>query len=146
MRRAPFLLGFFVLAACPGRLTSPERFTDATLAFSCDPSIDVQKDLVIPRCATSGCHSADGPANDLDLQTPGVALRIYGKHAFGCAKELLLDPDNPFGGYFFDKLTLQKPACGVPMPETGARLTPAELACVHLWLAKELQQAAAAQP
>jgi hypothetical protein len=132
-------------AACPGRITNPEQFTNASLAFSCDPSIDVQRDIVRPYCAISGCHSAIGPAADLDLDTPGVALRIYGQHASGCPKQLLLDPQNPFGGFFFDKLTETKPACGVQMPQVGDKLTKEEVACMHLWLATELEAAAAAE-
>ncbi|MCC6807191.1 MAG: hypothetical protein IT381_07190 [Deltaproteobacteria bacterium] len=142
MSRTGLLLTLVTLSACPGRLTSPERFTDATLAFSCDPSIDIAKDVIAPRCSTSGCHNASAPAAGLDLETPGVALRLFGERSSFCPKELLLDPQNPFGGYFFDKMSQDKPSCGSRMPLTGAKITDAEAACLHLWLAEQLEAAA----
>lgn len=129
-------------AACPGRIGNPEQFTNASLAFKCEDFTDVHKELVRPYCAQSGCHSAIGPASDLDLETPGVALRMYGQHALGCPTELLLDPQNPFGGYFFDKVSQTKPKCGAKMPQVGDPLTESEISCLHLWLAQELEAAA----
>lgn len=130
-------------AGCPGRISSPERFTDATLAFSCETSMNVQEDIVRPRCANAGCHSAAAPAGELDLASPGVALRMYGQQASACGDEVLLDPKNPFGGYFFDKLTETKPRCGARMPLSEDPLSAEEIACVHRWLAEELAAAAA---
>jgi hypothetical protein len=129
------------LTACPGRLSNPDRFTDATLAFSCDPSIDVVRDIVAPRCANAGCHTASAPAGGVDLETPGAALRMSGVRSSFCPQELLLDPQNPFGGYFFDKITLAKPECGSQMPLSGTKLSEAEVNCLHLWLALQLEEA-----
>ena len=136
------LLTLVSTAGCPGRITARDRFTDLTLAFSCPAEVDVARDIIAPNCASAGCHTSSSQAAGLDLESEGVAVRLYGALSTSCDHQLLLDPQNPFSGYFFDKIERHQPACGQPMPLRGKPLQRAQIECLHLWLGQQLEQAA----
>ncbi len=122
--RGPRLLGLLLglgvaplLAACPGHLEDPERFVTCTM--------DVERELLAPRCATSGCHAATNSAANLDLASPGLAARLSSATSSCQARPLtvtMLDKVQP------------TPTCGSPMPLGGALLSPQERDCLELYL------------
>ena len=73
----------------------------------------------------------------LDLESDGVAARLYGVPSAQCKGQVLLDDDIPFAGYFFDKVEFDSPPCGSRMPYDEAKLTDAQMQCLHLWLADQ---------
>ncbi len=129
-----FLLSI-VLLSCAGRLDDPERFTNAALVYDCAPGIDVERDILAQKCGS--CHGSLESEAGLDLISPGVGERLYGVASTTCEGEVLIDYDNVFSGFFYDKLSSQTPRCGVAMPFGEDLLTEAELDCLHLWLASQ---------
>jgi hypothetical protein len=123
--RGPRLLGLLLglglaplLGACPGHLEDPERFVTCTM--------DVERELLAPRCATSGCHhSAPNPAGNLDMASPGLAARL----AAGTSS----CEGRPLTANMLDKVQ-PAPTCGSPMPLGGTPLSPQELDCLELYL------------
>ncbi len=120
----PRLLGMLLglgatplLGACPGHLEDPERFATCT--------IDVERELFAPRCATSGCHTATNPAGNLDLVSPSVAARISSATS-SCE-------DRPMAANMLDKVK-PAPTCGAPMPLGGTPLNAQEQDCLEVYL------------
>jgi hypothetical protein len=119
-RLLSLLLGFgatLLLSACPGHLEDPERFAICT--------IDVERELFAPRCATSGCHTATNPAGNLDLVSPGVAARLSSGTS-SCE-------DRPIAANMLDKVK-PTPTCGAPMPLGGTPLNTQEQDCLEVYL------------
>ena len=84
---------------------------DATVDLSVvmpDPCGDVPSRLFIPSCGGGGCHGSTAPQNNLDLVSPGVAMRVVGKTAVGCPVTLA-DPKNPDGSLLYTKLAPSPP-------------------------------------
>ncbi|HEX8699614.1 MAG TPA: hypothetical protein VF815_12300 [Myxococcaceae bacterium] len=120
----PRLLGLLLglglaplLGACPGSLEDPERFTACRM--------DVERELLAPRCATSGCHSAETPAANLDLASPGLAARLASATSTCEGRPLTLNMQ--------DKVQ-PSPTCGSPMPLGGTPLNAQEMECLALYL------------
>jgi len=112
-----------LFTACPGALEDPAAFT-----ATCP---DVPSQILALRCAGSGCHGADAPAAGLDLVSPGVGARLYGRPAAG-GPGLLIDPGNPDGSVLIRKLT-STPPFGAQQPP-GAPLDPATIDCIRRWV------------
>lgn len=118
-------------SACPGSLDDPERFKTSTGAC------DAVKDVFAPRCATAGCHSAADKQENLDLETAGIAGRTVGKPSKGNAALNLVDPGgDPAKSVLYTKLTTTPPF-GSRMPQVGAKLDDASIACVKAWVAAQ---------
>jgi hypothetical protein len=124
MNRSPRLLGLLLglgiaplLSACPGHLEDPERFVACTM--------DVERELLAPRCATAGCHSATSPAANLDLASPGLAARL--------SSATSTCEGRPLTANMLDKVQ-PTPTCGSPMPLGGSPLSPQEQDCLELYL------------
>ena len=122
--RGPRLLGLLLglgvaplLGACPGRLEDPERFLTCTM--------DVERELLAPSCATAGCHAATNPAANLDLASPGLAARLSSATS-SCQGQ-------PLTVIMLDKVQ-PTPTCGSPMPLGGTPLSPREQDCLELYL------------
>ncbi len=122
--RGPQLLGLLLglgaaplLGACPGHLEDPERFTTCTM--------DVERELLAPRCATAGCHSAANPAGNLDMASPGLADRLSAGTSSCEGRPLTVN--------MLDKVQ-PEPTCGSSMPLGGSPLSPQELDCLELYL------------
>jgi len=120
---------------CPGKLADPERFasTPQADAQSCELDIDVEQDLLVPRCSGGGCHAADNPAAGLDLASPNPGDRLLGAPSSQCDGEMRIDPSAPADSYFVHKLEGPVDGCGDRMPAVGAPLTDQELQCVRVW-------------
>ncbi len=120
----PRLLGLLLglglsplLGACPGHLEDPERFVACRM--------DVERELLAPRCATAGCHAAPNPAANLDLASPGVAARLSSGTSSCQAR--------PLTAIMLDKVQ-PTPTCGSSMPLGGTPLSSQELDCLELYL------------
>jgi hypothetical protein len=119
-----FAVATLLLAAgCPGSLQDPARFT-----VSCD---DVPTTILVPRCATSGCHDATTKAASLDLSGADVGARMINRAATG-GPGLLIDAGNPDGSVLVRKLT-PTPPFGAQQPP-GAPLDPATIDCIRRWV------------
>jgi hypothetical protein len=92
--------------------------------------------LLAARCAP--CHTAASAQGGLDLQSADIPSRLVG-HDTGavtvssCSGMKLLNAgSNPATGVFIDKLTMDPPPCGSPMP-LGGTLTATEKSCLTDW-------------
>jgi hypothetical protein len=123
-------VALFAGAGCPGRLRDKDRFLMDAGAGACG---DVVANIFVPKCGSSICHGGTSPQQGLDLVSPGVAARVVGVTAKGCAVTLA-DPDNPAASFLYTKLA-PEPACGAQMPLAQSPLGDAEVACVLEWIA-----------
>jgi hypothetical protein len=121
---APLLLAA-ALVGCPGSLDDPGRFSDQ---FGTCPDIPM---LLVTSCGTAGCHAADSPAAGLDLASADVLGRLSGTMAQGGG--VLVDPSAPEASVLYTKLT-SSPPFGSRMPQSGAALDDATVACVLTWI------------
>lgn len=123
-----------MLAACAGELENPERFEAPSTGPSCE--LDVVEDIFVPKCGA--CHGSESPYAGLDLVSDGHAERLVGvvatdENSGACAGEVRLDPADPEGSLFMEKLH-EDPSCGTIMPQAGTPLDREELDCVRLWM------------
>jgi len=143
-----------LLVGCPGELANKAEFeayaaahgdagasgtmneagTSSATAGSAgnDACGDVVTRIFVPTCGGTGCHSAIGPQQDLDLVSPGVSTRLVGIPAKQCL-QVLVDPQNPEQSLLYQKL-LTRPACGAQMPLARPPLSSADVACVLAWI------------
>lgn len=99
----------------------------------CVPTEDgVRQAILIPACATAGCHDADAVAGGLDLTVTDLEGTLVGALSGTCEGQLLVSPGDPEGSFLFDKLQAQ-PACGASMP-IAERLPPEDIACIAEWI------------
>ncbi|MEZ4408227.1 MAG: putative metal-binding motif-containing protein [Polyangiales bacterium] len=106
---------------------------DTVDASACPPGVDVEAELLRPRCATVGCHSARSNTASLDLETVGVAARLSGRVASTCPDRVLVVPGDPSASFVVQKLG-PSPACGRRMPDGAQPLSVDEVACVRAWV------------
>jgi hypothetical protein len=134
-----------VLSGCPGSIDE-EMFrssregstrTDATAneggAGACPSGVnDVHRDLIVPKCATAGCHSTMARAGALDLESANLGSRLIGVAATSaaCAPRALVTVNGAtVDGVFFGRL-LEAPPCGLRMPLGMPGLTAQEIECM----------------
>lgn len=129
MRRALLPFGL-LLAGCPGNLPDAARFTAA-----CPDDVEAQ--IFVPKCGSSGCHAAIAPAGKLDLASPGVAGRLIRVPASG-GPGLLIDPLDPDASVLVRSLT-PKPAFGKQQPP-GAPLDPKTIDCIRGWVRAAIRE------
>lgn len=147
------------LAGCPGELSNKEAFvvydaehqgagaappseagagpTEMPTAGTgaTDPCGDVVERIFKPSCGGTGCHSATGSQQGLDLVSDGVAARVVGVSGTTCL-QTLADPADPEGSLLYQKL-LPMPGCGAQMPLARPPLSSADVACVKSWIAAQ---------
>lgn len=149
-------MGSVLLTGCPGEIHDPGLFRDAasvrdaTLQRDATPShdgasvadaasscaLDVQQDILQPRCGVGGCHDDSGqPAAQLDLTVEDPADALSGTMASMCSGRTLIVPGDPDGSFLFEKVNAEDPECGRPMPLTGEALDEDEVACLRAWIA-----------
>lgn len=121
-----------VLALGPVACSAGPVASEEPIPENCAEFIDVEKDIFQDRCATEFCHGAvERPAAELDLVSEGVAERIIGAPSW-CAGDPLIEPGDPTGGVFIEKL--DDPPCGLRMPVGERPLSAAEVHCVREWI------------
>lgn len=133
MVRAAVLGAVPMCLGCPGTLDDPSRFLpDGGGQGGACP--DVPSAIFVPKCALSGCHTSTDKIQGLDLQSPGVVVRLVGVCARGGG--LLVDPANASSSVVYSKLTLAPPF-GSRMPLGRAPLDAPTIACVLAWAAEQ---------
>ena len=134
------------LAGCPGTLADKELYEAALeggrgpngadgAGGDTGPCGDVVARIFVPTCGGTSCHGSSAPQQDLDLVSPGLASRVVGVAAKGCAV-MLADPADPEGSLIYQKLS-PSPPCGSPMPLARPPLSRADAACVLAWIAAQ---------
>lgn len=79
---------------------------------------DVQRDLLVPRCATAGCHTTADRIAGLDLESADLRARLIGVQASmgTCmSRSLVTVTGNTVTGVLLSKLS-ETPSCGLRMP------------------------------
>jgi hypothetical protein len=129
-----------LLAACPGSLDHPERFTttgDSGVTMTADAGgcVDVANNLLPMRCAGPGaCHGSGAQSQDgLDFVTAGIATRIVSKHSISCPGRTVVSTAAPDMSVILDRISAN-PMCGARMPLGLPPLSDADIACVHAWV------------
>jgi mono/diheme cytochrome c family protein len=110
-------------------------------AAACPPGTDVAQ---IFKTSCGQCHGSSSPANNLDLVSPGLALRLLNKTA-QCTNRPLLSTTGGSApaGVLLEKLAGPVSDCGVQMPPTGIpALSATDMACVTEWAADAINKAA----
>lgn len=130
MRSSAFVFALLPLS-CAGTLDDPTQFTQAATVH--DAGACSAEQIVVMRCATSGCHAATNAAASLDLASPNVLARLAGKPASGGG--VLVTPGDPARSVVYSKLT-PTPPFGARMPY-GSSLDDASIACIHDWIAAD---------
>ncbi len=113
----------FVVAACPGSLEEPDRFTSR-----CG---DVPTRIFAAKCTTAGCHNAVDKSQGLDLQSPDVGKRLQGVRS-GNTSSLLIDPSQPETSALYTKIST--PIVGARMPLYAPNLDSHSIACTLDWI------------
>jgi hypothetical protein len=108
---------------------------------------DVTKIFSTYTCAAPACHNSTNPAANFDMQTLGWETKLVGVAPKGggpivaleskcgaMGKVYLTAGSKPATGLFMDKISLDKPGCGVRMPNIPFQmLSDAEIKCVQAW-------------
>ena len=123
-----FRLGWVLLlaAACDDGPFTP-RPDAGELPGTCDVPA-----LFATSCV-AGCHDPNARQGSLDLESPGLASRLYAKRTSGRADYLLVDPEIPEESALVLKLSTLPPF-GASMPLGRAALTTSQRACVLDWV------------
>jgi len=102
---------------------------------SCVPTMEgVRASVLLPRCATGGCHDAATAAASLDLSVDDPEASLANAPSGTCDGEVLLVPGDAAASYLMTKLG-SDPACGDPMPP-GDPLEQGVIDCMAEWIAQ----------
>lgn len=127
------LVAVGLLGGCPGSLEDKERFLGGGGdGGGCG---DVPARIFQPSCTGTGCHGSKSPQQGLDLESPGVAMRVVGVRGTGCMG-VLADPQSPEASLLYMKL-LDPPTCGSRMPLARPPLGAADIECIRAWIAAQ---------
>jgi len=85
-------------------------------------------------CEAKACHNSTDKEYALDLQSPGVVSRLLNVFALEAPSFKLVDPIAPDQSFILLKVKLAMPPAGVQMPQTGAKLSAAEIQCLQQWV------------
>jgi len=100
--------------------------------------MDIQRDLLVPRCARAGCHVPEDPASGVDYLSGGLEERLVGRPSFGCADRFLIDPSEPAESYLLERLSASPQCDGMAVPamplDGRDPLNDHELHCLTLWV------------
>lgn len=98
------------------------------------------RNVFLPTCGTSGCHSQPEPQQGLDLSSADGLMRtaIGRPPTIGSAAgryPAIIVPGDPDASFLIAKITLPGADDGVPMPPTDYMLTEEAVATVRAWIA-----------
>jgi len=136
------LLAAAGLAACDGDEEAADGGAVDGGAFVCNPTTAaIQADLLIPRCATATCHSAQDVAAGLDLESDDPLERIARDRSIDCSDRIVLPGQSDYS-LLVKKVKFEDPGCGVRMPLGADPLSKDEVACIEQWVSslEELPQ------
>jgi hypothetical protein len=124
------IAGACLVLGCGGDLDDPHRFESIDNGGNGGDCGSIPA-LFESSCAASVCHSAEERAGGLDL-TGNLEGQLVGV-ASECDGSLRVDPADPDGSFFLDKLEAD-PSCGDAMPLLSDLLSQAERECVRQWV------------
>ena len=130
----------FAIACAPG-LSNPERFeTDGSVC-----PLDIQQDLLIPRCGRGGCHTPFDMAGGLEVISADLGSRMINAPSTVCGGRVLIDPaaDRLDQSWLLVSLGAQPQCDGNDVmrePFASAPLTEDELACLREWADHEAEE------
>ena len=97
--------------------------------------LEVQAQVLTPRCAVSGCHVTASAPFGLDMSSvSSSAINLIG---VASSEKPLLDrvaPGDSANSYLYWKLSGNPNIGGDPMPATGGPLSPADLDLIAAWI------------
>lgn len=136
--RAFLLVPCWTLAACGGSGADSASGGDGTTADG-SGSTDGSTDSTTSSCDINvlfeqeckSCHSSDQPFADLDLISPDLESRLVDVASVSCADWTLVVAGSPQKSLLYQKIALENPPCGDPMPPNGPLLDEAQIACVE---------------
>jgi hypothetical protein len=118
------------MSGCAG--SDPPSSQASQLGACPKDTAGIQREILVRRCGTEGCHVAKEPSGDLDLTSAGLEARLVG-HSSSCGAPLVKAGD-PGGSYLMSKLTHAKPECGAQMPSGQPPLPAKEIECLSAWI------------
>jgi hypothetical protein len=94
---------------------------------------DLHSDVIVPRCAFSGCHDTRGAtlAGDLDLSDLCGARRALFETG-PCGERRVIAGDA--SSLLVDKIASAEPRCGDPMPPPAGGLSEQEVTSLRAWV------------
>jgi hypothetical protein len=97
-------------------------------------TLEVQTDILKPKCGFAGCHGGVVPAGQLDLEKPNLEARLRSVTSTTviCNGRTQLTPGSPDSSLMWTKLA-DLPPCGTKMPQVGT-LTADETDRLRRWI------------
>lgn len=96
----------------------------------------LREQILLPRCATAGCHDAETAREGLDLSIPLDALtaRLAAAATQSPSGMPLITPGQPGRSYLWLKVSVETPLIGVRMPKREAALEDCELEALRAFI------------
>ncbi len=121
-----------LLAALVGCAPPPNRLEPTTESLV--------RNVFLPSCGTSACHSQPEPQQGLDLSSAeGIARTAIGRPpTIGSAAArfpAIIVPGDPDASFLIAKITQPGADDGLPMPPTDYMLTDEAVSAVRAWIA-----------
>jgi hypothetical protein len=98
--------------------------------------LQVQSQVLTPRCALSGCHVGGvGAPFGLDMSSVSASsASLVGVASSEIPGMLRVDPGDAAGSYMYWKISGNPNILGDPMPLSGAPLSDGDLALIASWI------------
>jgi hypothetical protein len=110
---------------------------DADAAVTaCSPTLpSLQSTILMPLCATAGCHAGKSAAAALDFTRADVGPSLISVAASSCDGHTLVVPGDPDASLLLAKMSGHVPSgCGEVMPPGSSGVAPNLLECVRGWI------------
>jgi hypothetical protein len=95
----------------------------------------IEADLLVPRCATSSCHSGNPPPVPVSLDAGLAYGELVGKPSIQVPQLNLVEPGMPERSYLVIKLRGSAGMVGAPMPLGDSALDEADIESIEAWIA-----------
>jgi len=109
----------------------------AVAMFSCGPAApklsDIETTIFTPKCANAGCHTANVPAQGLNLVGSTYARLVGVSSTLVTTKKLVVAGDTS-SSFLYEKVLAATPTAGARMPSTGP-LSAADIEMIRAWIA-----------
>lgn len=92
--------------------------------------------LVERSCTTVGCHSGPVPQMGMDLTRGNLVSSTVNKDSQEMPDLKIVSPGHPENSYLIKKIKGEPGIIGLPMPMTGDKLAPEEIATIEQWITK----------
>ena len=97
--------------------------------------VQVQAQVLTPRCATSGCHVSPGAPFDLDMSSASASkANLVSVAAFEMPSLSRVAPGDATNSYLYWKITANPNINGDPMPLSGGPLSQADIDLIAAWI------------